>query len=67
MSLDRNVQFFAATMFLGIISCCLLPVIGEAGEYPLGDIGNCPTISPVNSSQPFYHMEVLPGTGFDSL
>ena len=46
---------------------CLPLVIGKAGPYPVGDLRNCPTISPVNSSQPLYRMEVLPGTGFDAL
>ena len=65
MSAKNTILLLVATLFL---ATCLLPVIGETiGEYPVGDLRNCPTVSPVNSNQPLYRMEVLPGTGFDSL
>ena len=65
MSVENNILLLVAILFL---ATCLPPAIGEGGKYPTGDLRNCPTAeSPVNSSQPLYRMEVLPGTGFDSL
>ena len=36
-------------------------------EAPFGDVRNCPTMSPLDPSQPLYQMEVLPGIGHDNL
>ena len=35
--------------------------------YPPGDVRNCRQYSAVDPSVPLYHMEVLPGGGFDNL
>ena len=40
---------------------------GAELDIPIGDVRNCFSMSPLNSSQPFYRMEVLPGIGFDNL
>ena len=42
-------------------------VLGSRDEYPVGDIRNCPMMSPINQSVPLLRMEVLPGGGFDNL
>ena len=36
-------------------------------SYPPGDIRHCPSHAPLNTNQPFYRMDVLPGGGFDNL
>ena len=42
-------------------------VLGSRDEFPIGDIRNCPMMSPINQSVPLLRMEVLPGGGFDNL
>ena len=36
-------------------------------SYPPGDIRHCPTHAPLNTNQPIYRLNVLPGGGFDNL
>ena len=51
----------------------LLAIIGvaafvsEGTQIPFGDVRNCPSASPLDSSRPLYQMEVLPGIGHDDL
>ena len=67
MSLDRNVQFFVATMFLGIVVVYYQSLVKLVNTHLVISVIVQQLISSVNSSQPLYRMEVLPGTGFDSL
>ena len=41
--------------------------VSEGTKAPFGDVRNCPSTSPLDSSQPLYQMEVLPGIGHDNL
>ncbi len=54
-------------MFIGTAICtedtC---ATASTATYPVGDVRNCPSVSAI-TGQPLYHMEVLPGLGFDNL
>ena len=57
-----------SVVFLFLVTGVLSwPVRSATGEYPIGDVRNCPTTSPFNPEQPLYPMEVLPDTGYDAL
>ena len=50
---------------LAIIGVAAL--VSEGTQIPFGDVRNCPSASPLDSSRPLYQMEVLPGIGHDDL
>lgn len=39
----------------------------SAAQVPIGDVRNCPTVSPIYPEEPLLRIEVLPGAGFDVL
>ena len=57
-------MYLAVLIFVGTGA---IPVRSATGEYPIGDVRNCPTTSPLDPEQPLYRMDVLPGTGYDAL
>ena len=53
--------------YLVVISYHITQLQGAKDSVPFGEVRNCPSMSPLVSSQPLYQMEVLPGIGYDNL
>ena len=57
---------FSLSLCYLIVSICLYLEI-QSQSYPIGDIRNCPTTNPRDSSSQLETINVLPGLGFDNL
>ena len=56
----------ASLMLRSSLVFLLTTIVCANTTYPIGDVRNCPTVSPITGG-PLFRMEVLPGLGFDNL